>query len=197
MSTLPASPAASPPAILPLIAQRRSIRAFAPTPVPDEVLMRLLEAARWAPSSRNAQPWHFIVVRRDDVDSHAGVSATLTGRNPLWAPAAPLLLVALARTIDAQGRDNRHAAYDLGQSVAQLVVQASAEGLAVHQMGGFDVDALRSALAVPDSHDPMAILAVGTRGDASALPPELQVLEDAPRSRRPLPEIASVGRYEG
>lgn len=184
-------------ALLPAIALRRSLRAFDPTPVAEDVLERLLEAARWASSSRNAQPWHFVIVTREDAEAHARVTAALTGRNSLWAPAAPLLLVASARLLDDRGRPNRHAAYDLGQAAAQLTLQAVSEGLMVHPMGGFDLEAVRAAIAAPEGLEPMTILAIGRAGDATALPAELQPLERAPRVRRPLAEIASRGRYAG
>lgn len=184
------------PDILPLLAHRRSLRAFDPTPVEEPVLARLLEAARWAPSSRNAQPWHFVVIRRGDVEAHVKAVSVLTGRNSEWAPAAPLLLLALARVTDEKGRSNRHAPYDLGQAVAQLVVQASAEGLQCHQMGGFDAERARELFEVPDSFDLLTFVAVGHAGDASALPDELRALESAPRRRRGLAGISSSGRYE-
>ena len=193
--TLSAPSTSSP--ILPLLAQRRSLRAFDPGPVEEAVLARLLEAARWAPSSRNAQPWHFVVVRRGDVEAHVKAVSVLTGRNAEWAPAAPVLMLALARVTDEKGRPNRHAQYDLGQAVAQLVVQATAEGLVCHQMGGFDAVRARELFDVPDDFELMTLIAVGRAGEASALPDELRALESAPRRRRDLASISSSGRYEG
>lgn len=196
MTAPPASSLPS-PALLPAIAQRRSLRAFDSTPIAESVLVRLLEAARWAPSSRNLQPWHFVLVPREDAAVHASLAAALTGRNPLWAPAAPLMIVALARLRDEQDRPIRMAAYDLGQAVAQLAIQAVAEGLMVHQMGGFDAAAVRVAIGAPEGLEPMTVIAVGRPGDPAGLPPELRALEAAPRTRRPLESFVSRGRYAG
>ncbi len=194
---MPTAGPQTPPALLPVITERRSIRAFDAREVPEPVVQRLLEAARWAPSSRNAQPWHFVLAPASDAGAHARAVSTLTGRNVVWAPAAPLLVLVLARTEDEKGRANRHAAYDTGQAVAQMALQATAEGLFVHQMGGFDAGLAREAFAVPPPWEPMTLIAIGWAGDASALPEELRASEDAPRSRRPVSAISSVGRFEG
>lgn len=181
--------------LLDVIGHRRSIRAFDPAPIPASVVARLLEAARWAPSSRNAQPWHFVCVRRDDRDAHDRAVSTLTGRNTLWAPEAPLLILALAHTQDAEGRANRWAAYDLGQAVAQLALQATAEGLFVHQMGGFDAARAREAFGVPDDWEPMTWIAVGPAGDPERLPEPLRAAESALRQRREISAISSDGSF--
>ena len=179
----------------PLLAHRRSLRALGGDRVPDAVLTRLIEAARWAPSSRNEQPWRFVVVRREDSSAHAAAADVLTHRNRLWAPQAPLLMLGLARLTLGDGKPNLHAHNDLGQAVAHLTVQAMAEGLAVHQMGGFDRVGAREVFGVPENCEPMVMLAVGYPGEAADLPEELRAQETAPRARRPLGEIAFEGRF--
>jgi nitroreductase len=182
------------PGLLPAIASRRSPRAFAPLAIPDAVLVRLFEAARWAPSSRNAQPWRFVLAVQGD-PQHAAVAATLTGRNRAWAPAAPVLLLVVARTVNERGQADPGALYDVGQAVAQLVLQATHEGLVAHQMGGFDTQAARAACAVPPDHEPVVVIALGRRGDPAQLPPELAAGEDGPRRRQPLAEWVFTGRF--
>jgi nitroreductase len=178
----------------PLLARRRSPLAFGGGPVPAETQARLFEAARWAPSSMNAQPWAFVVVHRGD-PAHADAVDLLMGRNRLWASRAPLLVAAVARTVDAEGRPNRYAHYDLGQAVAHLTVQATAEGLAVHQMGGFDRERASVLFAVPDGWETVSMIAIGSAGRPEELPAELRVSEAAPRTRRPLLEVAFANRF--
>ena len=127
-----------------LLRTRYSPRAFADRPVPAEALRSLFEAARWAPSSRNEQPWRFVVATREDRESFDRLAALLDPGNQRWAPRAPVLAIATTHSrFDETGKTNRHAWYDVGLAVAQLTAQASAAGLAVHQMGGFDGEAAR------------------------------------------------------
>jgi nitroreductase len=129
------------------------------------------------------------VGRRGD-DVFAGLEGTLAAGNLLWAPlASALLLVAVERT-DAEGRPRRHAAWDAGQAVALLTVQAEAQGLGVRQMGGFSPDAARAALAIPARFDPMTVLAVGRPLGLDDVPEDLLEREQAPRVRKPLDEVA-------
>ncbi len=182
--------------IHPLLAERWSPRAFADQPIPADVLGSLLEAARWAPSSRNEQPWRFVVVRREDEAAHARMVEVLSGNNRLWAGRAPLLIVGIAKkTVSQSGAPNSHAWYDLGQAVAHLSVQASAAGLHVHQMGGFDRTKAQVVLEIPDDFDPVVTIAVGYLGDLADLPEQLQARETAARSRRPLQESVFDGKW--
>src|SRR5882672_9989366 len=132
--------------ILDLIKQRWSPRAFDPAPIPRETLHVLFEAARWAPSSNNAQPWRYVVA--DTEEAHARAAGVLTGRNPLWAAKAPVLVCVAAQTIAEDGKPNRHAWYDTGQATALLTVQATSMGLFVHQMAGFDGAKAREVFAL-------------------------------------------------
>lgn len=167
----------------PLLSARRSIRAFDPAAdVTSEELAALLEAARWAPSSANSQPWRFVVSRRND-NTHKKIFTALMPSNQRWAGAAPLLLVGAHLTRSENGGDLPHAAYDLGQSVANLTFQATALGLYVHQMAGFHADTLHTDLGLPDHVHAKVVFAVGRPGDPAALPDDLRQREDAPGER--------------
>lgn len=174
--------------VLDILAERWSPRAFAADETIDETrLASALEAARWAPSANNTQPWRFVVARRG-TPAHARIHDALVGFNQAWAGDAAVLIVAVAETADADGRPRGFAPYDLGQAVAHLSVQAHHDGLHVHQMGGFDRDALREAFALEARFEPLTVIALGPIGDPSTLPEVLQQREAAPRERRPLTE---------
>ncbi|PPF32581.1 nitroreductase [Rathayibacter sp. AY1G1] len=179
--------------ILDVLAERWSPRSYdATATVSDETLASLLEAARWSPSASNSQPWRFIVARRG-TDGFDRIVATLAGFNGAWAGSAAVLVVALAETVDSEGKPRPWAVYDLGQSIAHLSVQAHHEGLHVHQMAGFDKDAVRAAFGVDERFDPVTIAAVGVAADADALANEtLRERETAPRTRLPLEELVLV-----
>jgi len=196
MQTLLSKTAATEYPIHPLLAERWSPRAFADRPIPADVLGSLLEAARWSPSSSNQQPWRFVVVRREDEAAHNRMVETLSGNNRLWAHRAPILLVGVASILNSRsGAPNAYAWYDLGQSVAHLTFQASAAGLYMHQMGGFDKAQARVVLEIPENYEPVVTIAVGYPGDVADLPEPLQEREAAERSRRPLAESVFYGKW--
>jgi nitroreductase len=184
------------PDIIANLAQRWSPRAFDETiPVTDEQLRMLLEAARWAPSCFNEQPWSFVVTRKGD-DDHARLLDCLMPKNQLWAGSAPVLLLSVAHTVFSHnGKSNRHAVHDVGLAVSQLIQQGMAIGLSVHQMAGFSVDKARSAFSIPDEYAPVAAIALGTPGSPDILPPDLRETELAPRTRKPLSEMAFGGHF--
>jgi nitroreductase len=189
------APAESP--IEALLRRRWSPRSFQDRPVPDAALASLLEAARWAPSCFNAQPWHLIVARRErEAEAHAALAACLSGNNRRWAPQAPVLMLAVARTTFPQdGSPNRHAGYDTGAAMAQMAAQAVALGLQIHQMGGFDPHRARETFAIPDGFEPYAAIAIGYPGPADALPEDLRAREQAPRQRRAVADFAFFGGW--
>jgi nitroreductase len=173
----------------PLLAERWSPRALDPDHRLDEAqLTALLEAARWAPSASNTPPWRFAVTLRGTAE-HAAVLDALAPGNRMWAHAASALVVAAAETVDPDGAARPWALYDTGQAVAHLSVQAEHEGLAVHQLGGFDRDQLRSVLAASESVEPLVVLAVGRREAAGVLPEPFASRETAPRQRLPLRQL--------
>ena len=170
----------------PLLAQRWSPRGFDPAhDLSDRDVDALLEAARWAPSARNSQPWRFLVGRRGD-ETFALLADLLATGNRSWAPTSSALVLVVAQTTDETGRARPWALYDTGQAVAALSVQAEASGLSVHQMAGFDADASRQSLGLGPDLAPVVVMAVGRHDPTADLPEPLAARERAPRTRHPL-----------
>src|SRR5690349_18987538 len=178
---LPAKTASTAVPVHPLLAERWSPRGFDQGHELDHAaLTALLEAARWAPSAQNSQPWRFLVTRRGE-DAHDRLFAALAPGNRAWAGTASALVLVVARTVGDDGDPQPWALYDTGQAVAALVTQAQAGGLAVHQMGGFDADAVRAGFGLADGLTPVVVLAVGRQDSAAGLPAPLAAREAAPR----------------
>jgi nitroreductase len=178
----------------PLLADRWSPRAFDPAAdLSAQQVTALLEAARWAPSAANSQPWRFLVAARGSED-FARIFDTLAAGNQAWAGAASALVVVAAATVDAAGNPAPWALYDTGQAVAHLSTQASHEGLSIHQMGGFDQSALASAFALDATLTPVVVLAIGVRSDVPALPEPFAARETAPRTRLPLEHLVLTAK---
>ena len=173
--------------ILDVLAERWSTRIFdAHTPIDEEALASALEAARWAPSANNTQPWRFVVARRG-TDAHAAIVAALMGFNQTWAADAGALVVfAAAASLD--GKPLTWAVYDTGQAAAYFTVQAHASGLHTHQMGGFDRAAIGEAFGFGDDLAAVTVMAVGALGSLAEAPEALRERELAPRTRRPIAE---------
>lgn len=191
MSTIAAHPADTDAPILDVLAERWSTRVFDPaTPIDEDALASALEAARWAPSANNTQPWRFVVARRGSA-AHAQIVDALMGFNQSWAAdAAALVVFASAAALD--GKPLPWAAYDTGQAAAHFTVQAHASGLHTHQMGGFDRDAIAAAFGFGDDLVAVTVMAVGALGDIDAAPEALRERELAPRARRPIAESLIV-----
>ena len=174
------------PEIHDLLARRWSPRAWADRPVESEKLAACLEAARWAASSMNQQPWHFIVATRDEPEAHERLVGCLRETNAVWARRAPVLMLSVAQqTFDGNGKANRFAWHDTGLATGALMAQATALGLYVHAMGGFSRTRSREAFGIPEGFEPIAAVAMGYLGDSGFLPEDLREQEAAPRSRRP------------
>jgi len=179
-----------------LLARRWSARAFTDQSLDTDQILGLLEAARWSASSRNEQPWRFIVARRGIDPDFERLLATLSDTNREWAARASLLVLAVARIVfRSNGKPNRHAHYDVGQAVANLTIQATALGLTVHQMGGFQTDEVRQQFAIPEQYDPLVILAIGYRGHPESLPKHLHEREISIRQRLELPSLVHSGTW--
>ncbi len=178
----------------PLIASRWSPRAYDTRPVEPEKLQRIFEAARWAASSSNIQPWYFLVGFKGD-KVYEKIFETLVEFNKLWVINAPVLVLAIAKSINSRGEPNRSSAYDLGQAVAVLSLQAMAEGVYTHQMGGFDAAATTVSLDIPDEYKVLVAFTLGYRGDIENLHPNLQKLELSPRIRRSVAESVFTGSF--
>ena len=189
-------PAANRHPIHDLLRLRWSPRAFDAKPVARKTLQSLLEAARWAPSSYNEQPWAFIVGTKDEPDAYSKVLECLIEFNQGWAKAAPVLMLTVAhQTFERNGQPNRHAFHDVGLAVAQLTVQASAEGLVVHQMAGILPDKAREVFGIPAGWEAATGVAIGYPGDPSSLPEPLREKELAERTRKPLESFVFSGSW--
>lgn len=175
----------------PLLAERWSPRAFDPArPVEREKILAFLEAARWSASCFNEQPWH-IIVGEKGAAAWQKIYDALVPANQAWCITSPLLLLFVAKqNFTYNDSPNKHGVYDTGQSAAYLTVQATADGLYVHQMAGFSPEKARELFAIPEGYLPITVAAVGYMGELSALPEKYQESEIAPRTRKPLAEIA-------
>jgi nitroreductase len=178
-----------------LIRERWSPRAFASKPVEPAVLASLFEAARWAPSSNNEQPWAYLVATKDDSENFAKTLSVLVEFNAAWAKEAPVLMIAVSRLNFQNGTPNRNAFYDTGAATALLSVEATARGLAVHQMAGFDHTKAKQVFGIPEDCEPIAAIAIGYPGDPESLSQKLRDREVAPRTRKPLSEFVMSGRW--
>lgn len=180
------------------LAARWSPRAFDPdqavTPAQQQ---RLLEAARWAPSCFNDQPWRYVVWDRfADAAAHNAALGCLVDANRAWAQRAPLLIAAFADTLfQANDSPNRWGAHDTGAASLSLALQATALGLQAHQMGGFDADAIAKLCAAPERFRAQSMIAVGYVGDTTPLSDKQRAAEAAARTRRPLSQMAFVGTW--
>lgn len=176
--------------------QRYSPRAFAAKPIEPETLRSLFEAARWAPSSMNEQPWRFVLARREDPSAFQALLGTLTEKNQRWAKDAGALVLVVASMRHARsGQSNRHAFHDVGLASAQLVFEATSRGLFVHTMGGFDPERARELYAIPTEFEPVVVLAVSHPGDPASLPDDLRERELAPRTRHPQASFVFEGQW--
>jgi nitroreductase len=167
-----------------ILESRWSPRAFSNKKIEKEKLQRIFEAARWAPSASNEQPWYFIVGQVGD-ETYNKIFDTLVEFNQLWVKTAPIVVLAIGK-VDSEksGKENRWFKYDVGQSVAHLTFQATHEGLWVHQMGGFDAGKAAELFDVPKGYEVVSAFAVGYMGDYKVLHPNLQKLEVADRERK-------------
>jgi nitroreductase len=151
-----------------------------------ETIHSLLEAARWAPSSFNEQPWRFIVATKDDPAEYEKLLGCLNPKNQEWAKSAPVLMLSAAKlTLTRNDKPNRYAYHDVGLAVSQMLVQATALGLHVHQMGGYDKTKARETYQIPEGYDPVAAIAIGYSAQDTP----------ASRTRKPQDEIAFAGAW--
>lgn len=179
-----------------LLRRRWSPRAFSDRNVESSKLRSLLEAARWAPSSFNEQPWCFIVATKADMTEYQRLLSCLTEGNQRWAQRAPVLMLSVAkRYFDRDGNQNRHAFHDVGLAVGNLVLQATALGLFAHQMAGFHVEKARETCRIPEGYDPVAVLAIGYLGQPTTLSHDLRERELMPRTRKSLETFVFTGDW--
>jgi nitroreductase len=176
--------------VLPIIHQRWSARAFADRDVSGADLKRVFEAARWAASSNNEQPWRFLVGPRGSA-THAKILEALAPFNQGWAGKAPVLILGVAKTRFSHNESpNGYAVYDLGAASSYLTLQAAALGLTTHQMAGFDKDKARTLLEIPEEYALGAVIALGHQGEPETLANETLIQrETAARERKGLDEL--------
>jgi nitroreductase len=176
--------------VLPILHHRWSPRSFADRDVAQADLAKVFEAARWAASSFNEQPWRFLVGTRNSL-TYKKIFDSLMPFNQAWAVHAPVLILGLAKSIFSHNESaNRVALYDLGAAASYLTLQAAALGLATHQMAGFDHEAARKALEIPEEYLIGAVIALGYQGEPAALTNEQMLAQEvAPRQRKLLGEF--------
>jgi len=169
-----------------LIRRRWSPRAYSEKDVPTAELKRLFEAARWAASSSNEQPWRFLVGRRGD-ETYQKIFNALVEGNKSWAKSAPVLVLSVAKkTFTSNGKPNAYGMHDTGAASATLALQATADGLHTHSMAGFDREQARASFAIPSDYEIGAVTAIGYFGDSDSLPEHLHKMEVSPRQRKSL-----------
>ncbi len=179
-----------------LVRHRWSPRSYSDKAVPSDVLRGLFEAARWAPSSSNLQPWTYVVATKDDPENFAKMLSTLVEFNAGWAKHAPVLALSVAQVkMPKDGSPNRWAMHDVGSASAQLTFEANSHGLLIHQMAGFDPEKARQVFHIPQDWEPVAAMTIGYPGDPQSLPERLRERELAPRTRKPLSEFVITGGW--
>jgi nitroreductase len=176
--------------VLPIFHERWSPRSFSSRPVTRETLARIFEAARWAASSYNEQPWRFIVGERGS-ETYRRIFDSLGEFNQKWTVHAPILILGVALTnFSHNGAPNRFAVYDLGAAASYMTLEAAALGVATHQMAGFDENKARELLGIPAEFAIGSVIAMGYQDDPAKLgDPQLIERETSPRERKPLGEI--------
>ena len=179
------------------ISARRSPLAYSNIPLEPEKINALFEAARWAPSSFNEQPWRFIYALKEDPAEFETLLDSLIEGNRVWAKNAPMLVLSIARMVFSRnGRPNKHAFHDVGLSVGNLLLQATSMGLMVHQMGGFSIEKVKQGLAIPEGFEPVAMMAIGYPGNVEELPEDLRSREMQQRVRNPLEKFVFKGKMD-
>jgi len=179
-----------------IIKQRWSPQAFSDKTISEKNLQSLFEAARWAPSCFNEQPWLFIYARKEDRSKFNKILNCLSEKNQLWAKTAPLLMVTIAKTeFDHNGKPNRHAWHDVGQAISYLTFQAISMGIYCHQMAGFSRSHIIDSLEIPDGFEPVSAVAVGYLGDSDDLTEDQQIRERVPRFRKKQTKFVFKGKF--
>lgn len=181
-----------------MIRKRRSIVAFSPAIPEKEKLDQMFEAARWAASSRNQQPWRFIYTTKENTITYNKFFDLLYEGNQEWAGSAPVLALSVAEAIsDYKNKPNKYAHYDTGMAVGNMLLQATELGIYVHQMGGYDVEGARKAFAIPERFEPLAMMAIGYPGEIDNLPATLRRRELQKRTRKELNEFVFMNSWQG
>ena len=182
--------------VIDLIKNRWSPRAFSSSPIEEEKIMSLIEAARWAPSCFNEQPWNFILFKKENQEAYKNIIDIISPKNQLWAKAAPLIILSVAKiNFERNGKTNKHALYDVSAAVSNLTMQANSMGLYVHQMAGFNSEKAKELFNIPDGYEPVTAIAVGYYGNKDDLPEEFIKSEMAERNRKSAAEFTFEGKW--
>ncbi len=182
--------------INPLLMKRWSPRAFANTPIDPSEINKIFEAARWAASSFNEQPWRFVYAHKGD-QAYDRLMESINPFNQSWTSSAPLLILGVVKDdFSHNGSANRHASYDLGAAVANMSIQAAEADIYFHQMAGFDPKKAAELIGIPEGYTPVVMIAAGYIGDAYALPENLRERENAPRERKAVSDFAFGGEFK-
>jgi nitroreductase len=183
--------------VIDLIKNRWSPRAFSNEPIEEEKISSLLEAAKWAPSCYNEQPWNFILFKKENPEEFNKILNVLSPGNRLWAQNAPLIMLSVAKmNFERNNNFNRYSLYDVGSAVTNLTMQATSMGLYVHQMAGFDSEKAQQLFKIPDGYKPVSAIAIGYYGSIENLPDEFKKSESANRKRKPVSDFAFYGTWE-
>lgn len=180
--------------INPIIINRWSPRSLLPQQIDDELLMSLFEAARWAPSSSNGQPWRFIYAKRDSEYWNSFLNLLAEG-NRIWAKNAAVLVVVISKkTFDSNGKFSVTHQLDTGAAWENLAIEATSRGIVAHGMAGFDYNLARKTLVIPEDYDVMMMIAIGKIGSPEELPTSIKEREK-PNDRKPLSELIMEGKF--
>lgn len=181
--------------VIDIIKNRWSPRAFSSTPIEQEKIMSLLEAARWTPSCFNEQPWNFIVFKKNQ-EEFRKIIEIISPRNQLWAKNAPLILLSVAKiNFERNGKVNGYALHDVGAAVNNLTLQATSMGLFVHQMAGFDSEKAQILFNIHKGFEPVAAIAIGYYGNQDNLPQEFIKAENSGRNRKNINDFSYMGEW--
>jgi len=181
--------------IMDVIRKRWSPAIYSPQSVEPEKLLSVLEAARWAPSSFNAQPWSFLVARKEEPEEFARMLSCLVPGNVAWAQHVPVLMISVARLhFEHNSAPNRYAFHDTGIATGFLMLQAASLGILAHGMAGFDAAKARELYAIPAPHEAVAAIGLGYPGDEQGASEELRKRNQR-RPRRKLEEFVFAGRW--
>jgi len=184
--------------ILDVLADRWSPRAFSERSVESDKVASMMEAARWAPSCFNEQPWSFIIAdKHEDPDGYHRLFDCMLEGNQAWAGTAPILMLSVAKMFfEYNNKPNRFGYHDLGMAVGNLLAQASSMDLYVHQMAGYHKGMAQKIFRIPQGYEPVAMFAVGYLGDPSQLPEGTRERETEPRKRYPVAEFTYAGIWD-
>lgn len=180
-----------------LIDKRYSPRSFSDKKVDIKLINEIFQAASFAASSRNEQPWRFIYATKGNPEEYEKLFNCLGEWNQKWAILAPVLIVTIAKNhYDHKNYLNSYARYDLGQAVGTLAIQVTELGLYMHQIGGFSADKAKKELEIPDGYEAVSMITLGYLGNKEDLEEGYRKVENKPRSRKPVAEIVFKGKWK-